>query len=571
MTPSNDFSPSLQWVMQDSVPGEMKEIREALGCSKTVASVLSRRGIKGADNARQYLSPGETELHSPLGLPDLEESVQRLAEAIETGEQIIIYSDRDVDGSTGCVLLLQTFSMLGREADYYNPGKYDGFGLQAEAVEKLAQSYDLLVSVDCGCRAFKALRRAEELGLETIVTDHHQPADELPPARWLVNPKRDDSDYPNFHLSGGAVAFKLARALVQELAPEREEEFLNFGLPLAGLSTLGDCMELTTENRALVHLGFERWDECELPSLKELGKECEVSSIRDLSWSFLPLLNAAQSGNSGGMMVQFLQLEDEKHISANIEQLKNWREERKKERLQRREHLQNCFDSQVGPEEVPIFFIETDRYVGSWPMHGLSESWGRPVIAYRKKNGCYRGGGRSAVPINFLDLYKESEELLEDYWGHPGAAGFKIKESNLSEFKSKSIEYIWDNYTAEELRPRLEINLELKLGEVHKELLADLEKLQPFGTGFPEPVFCVKGVKPLKITSFGSNKQHLKLLFKNNRNNWIEAIEWSSDANLTELRKTDSLDLAFTLEKNDWFGQGTPRMKVEAINTKNGD
>jgi len=432
------------------------------------------------------------------------------------------------------------------EGDYHVPGKWDDYGLPAEVVDELAaKGYDLLVTVDCGTTAADEIDRARRAGLDVLVTDHHHPDDGLLKAVPCVNPRREDSEYPNEGLAGGAVAFKVGQALVQSYAPRRIEDYHRRALPLAAIATLGDHMPLTVENRAIVREGFERLSHCGLPGLTQTAAHCGVESMQDVSWSLVPLLNAAQEDESGELMLNLLLTADRDVIITVIDQLEDYRAERRHQQEAREKHLRECFEAQVNPYDEDLFVIETEEYVGGIAMSRLSEEWGCPVITYRRKKGHYTGGGRSDPDVDFLELYEDHHDLLHDYWGHPGAAGFRISATHLEEFIDEVRASIRARHDPEGLQPTLEIHSRLQPDHINKSLVDELDQLRPFGNGNPEPVFLVKPVEIHDYRLFGDGNQHCKLIPADSGS--FTVIDWEGALRVEEHSFPGVFDVAGTL------------------------
>jgi len=556
------LQPETTWHIRTPDKDKIDQLIKELGCSEVLARILVNRDIKTSKKARQFLSPSRSIFHAPSLLPDIQGGVKRIKNALERNESLLIYADRDIDGVSGCAILKLAFELLGSDVVHYIPKKWDGYGLNEDAVHEIAEkNIDLVITVDCGATAVEEIQIANDLGLDVIVTDHHDQSSDHPPVEALINPKRHGSDYPNRKLSGGTVAFKFARKLVEELDPKCQEDFLDEALPLATLSTLGDYMELTIENRAIAHEGFDRLNDTSLPGLEKLVRHCDVESLSDLSWSLIPSLNAAQEDESGDLMLELIMAEDEERISEIIAKLENYRENKKEQRRQRKEHLQECFEDQIAPEESKLYFVETDQYVGGMAMHQLSEDWGRPVIAYRENNGYYQGGGRAEADIDFIELFEEHEHLLEDYWGHSGAAGFKIEGENLRTFKESASEYISTNYSKDDLRPKIEIDAELSLDQITPELVEEINHLEPYGNGNFEPQFLLKNIQLSDKKFFGENQEHLKIYSSKKT---IELIWWNYE-NRQALESDENYDLVGKISWNDY--KQKPMFKILDLRT----
>lgn len=539
-----------EWVLRSHEPEAVDNLQASLNCPAPLATVLANRRITDPEQARRYLSPSEAEFHPPGTLPDVATAVDRLERGLDD-DSIVVYADRDVDGSCGGALLVKCLSDLGGTVESEVPGKWAGYGLNEEAIADLAdRGADLLLTVDCGTTAHTELRQANEAGIDVIVTDHHEPEDHLPAAIACVNPRREDSQYPNANLAGGAVAYKLGRALVETVTPDQVDTYHRYALPLAALATVGDYMALNLENRAIVREGYRRFQDCGLPGLITAADHRDVDSVRDLSWRLTPFLNASQEDEAGGLMVELLLADDQDRIATIIELLEEYREDRKRDREVREEHLEACFEDQVNPEQDDLFLIETDRYVGGVPTVHLSEQWGRPVITYRRTNGEYKGGGRSDPDVDFLEIYEYCADHIEEYWGHPGAAGFRVNAENIDHLKRAFVEAVDTLYEPADFRPTLEIDVGLNPDHVDRQLVEALDQLQPFGPANEEPAFLIESIDIARYDRFGDGDRHCKLQPSNT--DAFTVIYWDGGNAIAEINHPTTYDIVGTLGIDDY-------------------
>lgn len=561
MSPSTEST----WIRPEIDATAVNRFADELGCPEAIAAILHSRGLDSPEDARQFLHPTLEDCYDPFDLPDIDPAVDRLHSAIAHQESILVFADRDIDGVSGAGILVTLLEDYNAEVDYLIPDKYDGYGLSEDHIDEAAsRGTDLVVTVDAGTTAHDPIDRATSTGIDVIVTDHHVPEEGLPHARSIVNPSRNDSDYPNPDLAGGAVAYKLGEAFLQRHDDDTLDEFRRFGLPLAALATLGDYRDLTIENRAIVREGFERLDTCQLPGLLQTAEHVGVSTMKDLGWSLIPLLNAAQEDRAGEFMLEVML--DHGNWQTDIETLETYRQQRREQRQEQREHLEECVRQQCNPHEDAIFIIETEQYTGSSAMHAISEQWGKPVVTYRPKNGHYQGGGRSDPDVDFVELFEACSEWLDDYWGHPGAAGFRVSSDNLEPFRERLRTVFSERYDTEDLGPTLEIDAVLEPTEIDNSLPDQLQALAPFGNGNPEPMICVPGVKIIECETFGNNDAHLKLL--PNDGLGFSAISWNGSDAFEGIEVPVSLDIVGTIESDDFAGQ--PRIVIEDLRRAEG-
>ena len=500
-----------EWIRYDPDEETIRRLCAGLSCTEVVARILVNRGITDPTRASRFIDATVDELHPAAALPHIAEATQRLQTAVDAHDTICVYADRDIDGIAGAATLVQLLGTLGADVVPYVPGKWEGYGFSTESIEELATAgVDLLISVDCGTTAAEPIATAQEKGLDVVVTDHHQPDETDLPSIPLVNPQLSDSTYPNEHLAGGAVAMKVGEALLDRTHTIAQSDYYKYALPLAALATLGDYARLTLENRAIVWAGLDRLNSCGLSGLQRTAEHTGVASPQDLSWSLIPLLNAAQEDESGTLMLDLLLGSETEEIDRQINLLETYREERKAARAARQAHLEECLHEQLEPHEEAMLLVETDRWVGGVPARRLSERWGKPVITYRQKGEAYVGGGRTDQDVDLFGLVQACGDHLEDYWGHPGAPGFRASKTELDSLCSCLTEELQRRYDEEDLRPRLEIDTTISTDDLTEDLVESIGALEPFGHGLAQPVFLVEDVDIESVGLFGSEYEHVR-------------------------------------------------------------
>lgn len=556
-----------EWVRPKPDRGTVRRLADSLGCSTVLATVLVSRGFKEPTAAERALNPSVRAIHAPSVLPDMGGAVARLEAAVDRQDDVVVFSDRDVDGITGSAILTTLLRAFETSTTARAPGKWDGYGLSEDEVAELAnQAVDLLVVVDCGTTAHDAIDRATATGMDVVVIDHHDPDETLPTVTACVNPRRSDSDYPNTDLAAGALAWKVGQELVETHDPLQIEDYHRQALPLAAVATLGDFMPLTLENRAIVREGFSRLEESDFPGLVRTADHCGVDSMRDIGWSLVPLLNAAQEAESGELMLELLLARDTDRIDDLIDRLEAYRAQRSRQRAERQAHLDECVDAQVDTNNADVFFVETDRYVGGGPMSQVSKRWHRPVITYRRADSGYKGGGRTAPDIDLLALYEACDDLLETYWGHPGAAGFRVAEEQLEPFKQQLTETLRVRYDPAELRPTVDVDATVESTDINAATVEELDRLGPFGTNHDQPIVLIEDVDIVNWEWFGDDGRHWK--GRPAATDDFTIIDWNGDTIETVDDLPNTCDIAGTPSIDDY--ERTVVVTLEAIRTVDG-
>jgi single-stranded-DNA-specific exonuclease len=551
-----------EWVQPTPDSSDVRRLASELECSTVLARVLVSRGYTEPSIARDALDPSVDAIVHPSALPDLQAAVARLASAVDGDESIGLFADRDVDGITGCAILQTLLEDHGANVRRQVPGKYDGYGIDEPAVEDFVDAgVDLLVAVDCGTTAYDAIERARSAGIDVVVIDHHDPDNALPETTACVNPRCADSEYPNPDLAAGALAWKVGQAFVEERDPGHLQGYHRRALPLAAIATLGDHMALTVENRAIVREGFSRLQDCDLPGVVQTAGHCDVETTRDVGWSLVPLLNAAQEDASGEFMLELLLARDRDRIDAKIDQLEDYREDRRRQRAERLAHLETCIDEQIDPEHEPVIFVQTEEYVGGGAMSELSSRWYKPIVTYRPHDDGFRGGARTKPDVDLLELYGECDDLLDEYWGHPGAAGFRIPEANLEAFESRFTDGLTERYDVAELRPTLDVDVTVDPGDLDRSVVSEIERFGPYGSNHDEPIVLLEAVELADTQWFGADDAHWKGRPADADD--IVCIDWNGDEVSALDLDRGPVDVAGTLgidDYDDWV-----RVTVEAM------
>ena len=542
-----------------------------LGVSPITARLLCIRGLGDPERARRFLSPSLDDLHDPFGLTDMAPAVERILGAIARRERIAIHGDYDVDGVTSTVILRRALELLGADVIHFIPERLrDGYGLQTPALDRLhADGVRLVISVDCGIRAADAARHAASLGLDLIITDHHEPDDTLPPALAVINPKRHDCTYPDKNLAGVGVALKLVQALC--LRSDRARWLPAF-VKIAAIGTLADVVPLTGENRVIAKLGLGMLSSSPhkigLRSLLDVcgltGKEIDSYHI---GFVIGPRINAAGRMSTPDIAARLLLASDE----AMADEARALAEQLDAENLRRRKE-----EAAIVAEARKV--VETDLDVGSrsvivvagdgWHRgvigivaSRLADAFHRPAIVLSKDGDTAHGSCRSIPSFNMLAALESCAELMTKFGGHRQAAGLTIEASRIRELRARVNEYADGCLQPDDLRPRLWIDGPLTFRSISEQVVSDLSALAPFGSGNPRPVFragdveVVDGPRLLK-------ERHLKMSFRQ-EGRVMRGIAWrAADRESFVTAHRGAIDVAFSLEEDSWNGERYLQLSV---------
>lgn len=476
-----------------------------LGVHEPAARVLANRGYGDAASARRFLEAPLSDLHDPFLLKDLRLAVERLREAVRKREPILLYGDYDADGTTAVVLLKTAIQLAGGDVRHHVPNRLkEGYGMRGEVIEQAAaDGVGLLISLDTGIRAVEAVREATRLGVDVIITDHHLPEAELPPALAVLNPNRRDDTYPDKNLCGAGVAFKLAQALLGELGwPEEKLRRMTASLlKLVAIGTVADVVPLTGENRIFVKHGLQGLGTLRNPGLRALFAvagfaEGEVPTSGQIAFRIAPRLNAAGRMADANDVIELLLTEDAdraRELAAQLQALNQERQQTESEIIQR--ILEECSRVPVDDHQAALVVSGAGwhRGVVGIVASRLVERFHRPVIVLSEdaEEGLAQGSGRSAAKFHLLEALESMPDLFTRFGGHRQAVGVSLPIGKVDEFRARLNEYAAARLDSADFRAHIELDAALELREATDQSVAEILTLAPFGAGNPAPLFGV--------------------------------------------------------------------------------
>jgi single-stranded-DNA-specific exonuclease len=543
---------------------EADALARSLDVSPVVARLLCMRGLSDPEAAARFLRPSLDHLHDPFGLTDMHVAVERLLGALARRERIAVHGDYDVDGVTSTVMLRRALELLGGDVVHFIPERMrDGYGLQPAAVDRLkAEGVAVIVSVDCGIRSDAAADRARELGVDLIITDHHEPSATLPRALAVINPKRPDCPYPDKNLAGVGVALKLVQALCGRTGRER---WLPSFVKIAAIGTLADVVPLMGENRIISKLGLERLSvgphTVGLRALLEAaGLTGRTLDSFHVAFLIAPRVNAAGRMSTPDIATRLLLASDEsmgEEARSLAEQLNAENLRRQQEEAEILTEARKAIESDpdVGAHNILVVCGEGwHRGVIGIVASRLVDQFYRPAIVLSSDGTLVQGSCRSIRGFDMLGALEACSDLLVRFGGHRQAAGLTLGADRLAEFRARVTAHADDALQPDDLRPRLRIDAPLPLRGITGALVEGLDQLGPFGAGHPRPVFradrveIVNGPRNVK-------DRHLRMSFRQD-GRVFPAIAWRSADRadyFTEHRA--ALDLAFSLEQSRYQGE----------------
>ncbi|REJ78449.1 MAG: single-stranded-DNA-specific exonuclease RecJ [Acidobacteria bacterium] len=544
------------------------------GLSRLIAALLIARGYGDPDSAQKFLNPSYEDLHDPYLLKDMDRAVKRIFRAVEDREKILVWGDYDVDGTTGTVVLRKALEMIGAESGYHVPHRFtEGYGLNIPALENARnEGYKLVITVDCGSTSFEPISWAKENDVDVIVTDHHLTKDEgLPEAFAVVNPNRPDCGYPDKHLAGVGVAFKLAHALLRERG--RESAVPHF-LKVVAIGTIADVMMLTGENRAIVTAGLNEISSTVNYGLKAL---IEVADCRDemtaldIGFRVAPRINAAGRMDAARHVVELFESEDFGEARKLAEYLNRKNIERQKlQKTITEKALHSALENGGADSRFIVVYGEGwHRGVIGLAASKVAEKLHRPSIVISVEDGMGHGSARSVSGYHLLKGLDTCSDLFETYGGHAAAAGMQIRPENIEELSDRLNRHAAQEISQDDLIPEIRIDAPVSSATLGLELTKELKNLEPFGQGNPKPVFATGGLT-LVDEPWVMKEKHLKLKLRDDDGRPFEAVWWDGverSAEL-ELRSGQEYELAYTPEENTWRGVTRLQLNIKDIKHK---
>lgn len=553
----------LLWKMNDNHDQEkVDQLVGELDCSETFAKLCLNRNLETADQVRDFIHPDETWFHDPFAMNDMDKLVDRVFQAVEEGERILIYGDYDADGVTSTSILYETLLTLGLELSYYIPDRFkDGYGPNIDRYkEAIDQGADLIITVDNGVAGHEAIEYAMSQGVDVIVTDHHELPDTLPQAYAIVHPKHPASDYPFKELAGAGVALKVAHALLEEMPVE----FLD----LAAIGTVADMVSLTGENRALVYFGLKQLQQTQRLGLRQLMGDLEIkpsdTDEQSIGFKIAPVINAIGRLDQANSVVELLtsfDLDRIQEISKHLIKTNDQRKDIVKAIAQEASSQVNSAD------EVNILMNPNwhEGVLGIVASRIVKET-GKPSILLKAfpDQGIAKGSARSVEAFDMYRACSEVNQLFTHFGGHQMAAGMTLDIDKVDQLKDHLNSKMKELKKTTEVKPELAIDAQAPLEAVTLDSIGEINQLSPFGMDNPEPTFVFEDVYPKQSRQIGSDKDHLKLSLASD-DQVIDSIAFSMGRLHDYISTSTPLSIVGKLDQNEWNGNVKAQLMVEDI------
>ncbi|OUP59477.1 single-stranded-DNA-specific exonuclease RecJ [Butyricicoccus pullicaecorum] len=558
-----------RWVTAKPNLETVRSLARSCGFTPLAAAALCARGIDTPEAARAFLETDPAKLHDPMLLPDMAKARDTIRRAIEQGKKIAVFGDYDVDGVTSTCVMTRVLRSLGADVRHYIPDRLsEGYGLSMGAMDRLAQDgIGLIVTVDSGVSAFEEIARARELGMEVVVTDHHECREELPDANAVVNPKRADSTYPFAELAGVGVAFKLACALAGD---GQQRAVLEQYADLVALGTVADVMLLVGENRIIVAAGLRRMAETQNVGLSmllhESGQQGKRLTASTISFILAPRINAAGRLGHADMAAELFLTDDPRRAQTLAMALCEQNKQRQATENQILEQALQKLRREYDPLEDQVIVLAGEDW-----HHGvigivssrICDRYACPTVLIALEDGIGKGSGRSVKGFNLYEALCDSAPLLERFGGHELAAGLTIREENIQQFHENMEAWAREHVNPQELMPILHIDCPIAPEFISTEATRGLDVLEPFGMGNPQPVFSMCDLLVEEITPISSDR-HVRLTLSKDGQTYT-AMLFGTGQGGCGFAQGNYVDAAFCLEINEYRGRCSVQLVIRDI------
>ena len=556
-----------KWQICETDKEKVDELKSKYNISELLATILVNKNITTQKEINEFLNPTRNDFFDPFLMNDMDIAIKRIKKAIENQEKVIIYGDYDVDGITSITVLKSFLKDVGLDVDYYIPNRLEeGYGLNKNAIDEIAKKeYKLMITVDCGISAIEEVDYANSLGIEVIITDHHEPGDEIPKALAVVDNKRKDNKYPFRELAGVGVAFKVSQALAQSMNI-REEEYLKY-LDIVCVGTISDIVPLVSENRVITKLGLKLVKQTRNMGSRAIINSSGYSQINSTTISFgvAPRINACGRMGKAEQALKLLLSKDIYEVNKLTQELNSYNRERQ-------EIEKEIFENVLTKIEQNNLAKNRTIVVGgeNW-HHGvigivsskITEKYFKPSILLSfEEDGTGKGSGRSIPGFDLHEALMKCENCLEKFGGHSMAVGLTIKKENLEQFY-KEFEKIAEENETENIIPIINVDAKIELDKIDKSVVEDLKQLEPFGEANKTPTFALKNIRIDSIRALSEGK-HLKLTLREN-NQIINAIGFNIGELAEAYKIGDKIDIAGVLEINTFNGIDNLQINIKDI------
>ena len=565
-----------KWTVKEQADSaKVDKLSAEVGIDRVLADLLVKRGVETFEQARSFFRPSLDDLHDPFLMKDMDEAVERLHQAVSSGEKILVYGDYDVDGTTAVALVYSFIRRFTPDVDFYIPDRYDeGYGVSYKGIDwAIEGGFKLIITLDCGIKAIDKAEYAASRGVDMIICDHHLPEETLPAVVAVLDPKREDCTYPFDDLSGCGVGFKLVQAYSQRYGVPFES--LVPLLDLLVVSIASDLVTMVGENRTLAHFGLKQLNENPHKGLLAMINLSNLEpghiTIDDIVFKIGPRINAAGRMESGRLAVELLTSEDVDQAMFIGEKINESNNDRKNiDREVTKEALEMVESGSCLAKEnaTVVYNPKWSKGIVGIVASRLVEAYYKPTVVLTKSNGFVTGSARSVQGFDLYEAIESCADLLENFGGHVYAAGLTLKEENVQEFARRLDSFIAGKITAEMLVPVVDIDSRLDFSQITPKFFRILKQFQPFGPGNNNPVFVTENVYDAgNGRKVGAGGMHLKLdlIQESQPYHQIAAIAFNMAEYYDYIKSGNPLDVCYSIVENYYRGNSTIQLRVKDL------
>lgn len=561
----------MRWSLTQN-PSEQKvnELTNSLSIDKTIAKLLVQRGIDSFEKARLFFRPTLEDLHNPYLMKDMDKAIDRIEKAIQNSENILIYGDYDVDGTTAVSLVYSYLSSFYPNVATYIPDRYDeGYGISFKGIDYADDNgISLIIALDCGIKAHDKIEYSNSKNIDFIIADHHLPDDKIPNAVAVLDPKRNDCEYPYKELCGCGIGFKIIQALGEKRG-QTIEELVPY-LDLVATAIAADIVPITGENRILAKFGLEVINSNPRNGIKALIQNIkkEELTITDVVFIIAPRINAAGRIHHGNYAVKLLtefDLTQAEEFAQNIEAFNSERKDL--DSLITKEALQQIIETNQENRFTTVVFNENwHKGVIGIVASRLIETHYKPTLVFTESNDKMVASARSVKGFDIHEALEKCAEFIEQFGGHKYAAGLTVAKDKFELFRNKFEEVVKNSITEASLSPEIRVDAEINFSDINPKFIRILKQFEPFGPENMTPVFLTKNVMDTGYAKpIGKNEEHLKLFVKQNGTQPISAVGFNLGKKIEIVQGLKPFDMVYSIDENHWNGNVSVQLKVRDI------
>lgn len=555
--------------LDEKAQQSVQNLQKDLGVDALIAQLLVLRGVTDFDQAKRFFRPSLSDLHSPFLMKDMDIAVDRILQAIQQGENIMVYGDYDVDGTTAVSLVYSFLKNYTSNLITYIPDRYkEGYGVSLQGIDFASEKkVSLIIALDCGIKAIKQVEYARTKDIDFIIADHHMPGEQIPEATAVLNPKQKDCTYPYKELCGCGVGFKLIQALAEKLSTPQQQIFAYLDLVVVAIAA--DIVPITGENRILAYHGLRIFDHTQRPGFLAMKRLFSLQhfTISDIVFKIAPRINAAGRIKHGNYAVELLtefNFEQAVQVAREIDEFNTFRKELDQNITT--QALQQIIDNQEEKKPATVVFQpEWHKGVIGIVASRLIETYYRPTLVFTRSGKVLAASARSVKNFDVYEALEACSEHILQFGGHKYAAGLTLLESEYENFKRKFNEVVEQTLAKEHREEEIVIDAEINLNELTPKNLRILKQFEPHGPGNMHPVFLSKNVFDVGgfAKAIGKEQEHLKMYLKQDDSKVFDAIAFGEGHRLNEIGNEQRMQIVYSLNENSWQEQTNWQMQIK--------